>query len=80
VECSLEECIHRDPKGLYKRALAGEISGFTGLDDPYEEPLHPEVMVSTATETVEVCVEKILLGMDALVRRQRGCPQGVPMK
>ena len=60
VKCSLAECIRRDPKGLYKRALAGEIRSFTGLDDPYEEPIHPEVVVDTEVEGVEACVEEIV--------------------
>jgi len=60
VKCSLESCIKRDPKGLYKKALSGEISNFTGLQDPYEEPLSPDVMVNTDSETVEECVDKII--------------------
>ena len=43
VNTSIEECIKRDPKGLYKKAIAGEIKGFTGIDAPYEEPLSPEI-------------------------------------
>jgi len=60
VKCSLESCIKRDPKGLYKKALSGEISNFTGLQDPYEEPVSPDVMVNTDSETVEECVDKII--------------------
>ena len=60
VKCSLESCIKRNPKGLYKKALSGEISNFTGLQDPYEEPLSPDVMVNTDSETVEECVDKII--------------------
>jgi len=60
VKCSLESCIKRDPKGLYKKALSGEISNFTGLQDPYEEPLSPDVIVNTDSETVEECVDKII--------------------
>jgi bifunctional enzyme CysN/CysC len=45
VDTPLEECERRDPKGLYKRARAGEIAGFTGIDDPYEEPLTPELIL-----------------------------------
>ena len=48
----IEKLIERDPKGLYKKALAGEIKGFTGIDDPYEEPPKPEVVVNTAEESV----------------------------
>lgn len=60
VKASIEECIRRDPKGLYKRALAGEIKQFTGIDDPYEEPLNPEVMVDTEQETPQESAQKIL--------------------
>ncbi len=47
VKCSLEECIRRDPKGLYKRALKGEIQHFTGISDPYEPPENPDVVLDT---------------------------------
>lgn len=53
VKCSLEECIRRDPKGLYNRALAREIKNFTGIDDPYEEPENPEIIINTERNTVE---------------------------
>ena len=53
VECPMETLVERDPKGLYKKALAGEITGFTGVDDPYEAPELPEVTVHTGTETVD---------------------------
>ena len=51
VRCSLETCISRDPKGLYRRALAGEIPNMTGIGDPYEEPPNPEVVVDTEENT-----------------------------
>lgn len=60
AKCPLEALIARDVKGLYKKALAGEIKEFTGVSDPYEEPLHPEVVVETDRETVEESVNKIL--------------------
>ncbi len=60
VSCPLEVCIQRDPKGLYKKALDGEIQDLTGLQDPYEEPLSPEVTVSTSDSTVEACVNEIV--------------------
>jgi len=60
VKCSLEECIKRDVKGLYKKALAGEIKQFTGVSDPYEEPEHAEVVVNTALESKEESTKKIL--------------------
>jgi adenylylsulfate kinase len=49
VTAPLDVCERRDPKGLYKKARAGEIKGFTGIDDPYEEPLHPELVLDSAT-------------------------------
>ena len=60
VNCPLEECVKRDVKGLYKKAVAGEIHEFTGISDPYEEPLNPEVMVETAMEEPDESLEKIL--------------------
>ena len=66
VEVSLEEAIARDVKGLYKKALAGEIKGFTGVDDPYEPPVNPDVTVHTDRETPEESAVKIL---DVLERR-----------
>ncbi len=59
VKCSLETCIKRDPKGLYKRALAGEIKDMTGIQDPYEEPLNPEVVVDTERQSLEECVDTV---------------------
>jgi adenylylsulfate kinase len=56
----VEECERRDVKGLYQRARAGQIQGFTGVSDPYEEPLSPELLLDTETETVEQSVEKLI--------------------
>ncbi len=66
VRASLEVLIRRDVKGLYKKALAGEIPHFTGISDPYEPPLSAEVLVPTDTESVEQGVERIL---SALARK-----------
>ncbi|MBN2334585.1 adenylyl-sulfate kinase [Candidatus Bathyarchaeota archaeon] len=66
VRCSVEECAKRDVKGMYKKAFAGEITGFTGVDDPYEEPPSPEVVVDTERETVEESVRKVLEKMGSL--------------
>ncbi len=52
VKASLDECVRRDTKGLYRRALAGEIPQFTGVSDPYEEPLRPELVIDTEREVV----------------------------
>jgi adenylylsulfate kinase len=60
VKASLEECINRDVKGMYKKALAGEIKNFTGIDDPYEAPPNPEIIVDTDVESVDESVEKVL--------------------
>jgi adenylyl-sulfate kinase len=59
VECPVEVLAERDVKGLYKRALAGEIEQFTGISDPYEPPLQPEVVVRTAEETPEQSAGRI---------------------
>ena len=59
VDCSLEAAEERDPKGLYKKARAGEIKNFTGIDDPYEEPLNPELHLQTDQMTLEEEVNAI---------------------
>ena len=63
VATSLEECIERDTNGLYKKALAGEIKGFTGIDDPYEAPESAEIVVETEgktpVESAQVVIEKL---------------------
>lgn len=60
VKCPLETCIQRDVKGLYKKALAGEIKNYTGVSDPYEDPLNPEVIVETHQESVEESAARVL--------------------
>jgi adenylyl-sulfate kinase len=60
VNAPLPVCEQRDPKGLYRRAHAGELKGFTGIDDPYEPPLHPEVVCHTDRESVEESAQKVL--------------------
>jgi adenylyl-sulfate kinase len=72
VKCSIEELTRRDVKGLYAKALRGEIAGFTGITDPYEAPENPDVVVDSEEETVEVSVAKI---MDGLVARGYLSPQ-----
>jgi len=61
VDTSLEECERRDVKGLYKKARAGEIKNFTGIDSPYEKPLNPDIIIKTEFETEEEAVKKIML-------------------
>ena len=60
VNPALESLVKRDVKGLYKRALAGEIAHFTGVSDPYEAPTHPDVVIETDVEPVEASVERLL--------------------
>jgi adenylylsulfate kinase len=64
--CPLEVCIERDVKGLYKKALAGEITNYTGVSDPYEEPLNPEVVLETDKETVEESGGKVIRKIEEL--------------
>ena len=66
VQCPLEELIRRDAKGLYAKALRGEIPNFTGVSDPYEEPLNPEVLVQTHLETLEQSIAKVLTRLEEL--------------
>ena len=66
VEVPLEVAIARDTKGLYKKALAGELKGFTGIDDPYEPPIDPELVVHTDQETPEASAGRILAALREL--------------
>jgi len=60
VKASLDECVRRDTKGLYRRALAGEIPQFTGVSDPYEEPLRPELAIDTEREVVGESAARVI--------------------
>ncbi len=66
VTAPLEVCEGRDVKGLYAKARAGEIKGFTGIDDPYEEPVNPEIICYTERESVEESVKKVLIKLEQL--------------
>lgn len=66
VECPIEVLAERDVKGLYKRALAGEIGQFTGVSDPYEPPLAPEVTVNSSKETAQESVDRIWATLEHL--------------
>ena len=66
VQCSLDELVRRDVKGLYVKAIKGEIANFTGVSDPYEEPLNAEVVVNSERETEEESLGKVL---DKLVEK-----------
>lgn len=59
ISTPLSVCIKRDPKGLYKKALNNEISQFTGVSDPYEEPVNPDLIIDTSEESIEVSIEKL---------------------
>ena len=59
LDCSVDELRRRDPKGLYRRAAAGEIQQFTGVSDPYEAPLHPELRIDTSSVSVEAAVNAL---------------------
>ncbi|HEY6444236.1 MAG TPA: adenylyl-sulfate kinase [Candidatus Acidoferrales bacterium] len=75
VKASVQKCIERDVKGLYKKALAGEIKGFTGIDDPYEPPLLPELTIETDVETPKESLARIVSGLEEL-----GYIKSVPRK
>ncbi|GAH52050.1 unnamed protein product [marine sediment metagenome] len=63
VKCSLEVCEQRDPKGMYKKARAGEIKNFTGIDHPFEEPNTPDIIIETDKQTIEECKNTILISI-----------------
>ena len=71
VDTPLEDCIARDPKGLYKKALAGEIRNFTGVGSPYERPGDAELVIATRATTAEAAADTVL----ALLKG-RGCWRG----
>jgi len=60
VKCSIEECTKRDPKGLYKKARAGEITNMTGLSDPYEEPEHSDLIIEADKLGLQQCVDEMI--------------------
>jgi adenylylsulfate kinase len=60
LKCPVDTCIKRDPKGLYKRAIAGELDNFTGISQEYEEPIYPDIIVHTDTKSVEESIGQIL--------------------
>jgi adenylylsulfate kinase len=60
TKCSLETCMKRDPKGLYKNAREGKVTNFTGIQDPYEEPTEPEMILDTEANDAEECTSKLL--------------------
>ena len=65
IDTPLEVCESRDPKGLYKKARAGEIKGFIGIDDPYEAPQNPEVHIRTDTQSIEESAKQMIEALSA---------------
>jgi adenylylsulfate kinase len=65
VRCSLETCEDRDVKGMYKKARRGEISDFTGISSPYEEPEQADIIVDTDTHTIDQCVDHIIAKLES---------------
>ena len=61
INTPIEVCETRDPKGLYEKARRGEIDQFTGISDPYEIPLHPDLVIDTTTLSIKECIDKILV-------------------
>ena len=74
VDAPLELCERRDPKGLYKKARAGEIRGFTGIDDPYEAPENPELRLDSAAHAADVLADQVI----AYLRAARKLPPAAP--
>ncbi len=66
LKCPLEVCHQRDTKGLYRLADEGKLKGLTGVDDPYEEPEHPELVIETDSETIEESVARIFAKLEEL--------------
>jgi len=66
TKCALEVCIERDVKGMYKRAMRGEIKEFTGISDPYEEPVDPEILLETDKETLDESAAKVISRLEEL--------------
>jgi len=63
MDCPVEVLAERDVKGLYKKALAGEITGFTGVDDPYEAPENPDVRIDSSSDPIDASVERVIEGL-----------------
>jgi adenylylsulfate kinase len=80
AKCSLEECIKRDVKGMYKKAMKGEIKEFTGISDPYEEPKDAVVTLDTTDLTPEECVQTIVLHLEkeGYIGPSQARPPGTP--
>lgn len=75
AKCPVEVCMRRDPKGLFEKALAGEIENFTGISDPYEEPLNPEVVIETDSERPEESAAKVIAKLEELGYMSKVAPE-----
>src|SRR5438045_3011547 len=75
VKCPIDVCRQRDVKGLYKLVDAGKIKNFTGVDDPYEEPEHPEIVIETDKEGIEESVQRIFTRLEELGYLEAECMQ-----
>jgi bifunctional enzyme CysN/CysC len=80
VNAPLEVCEARDPKGLYRKARAGQLPAFTGIDDPYEPPFDPEVECRTDRETLEECIAKVLSAIDRALEKGSDAFSAKPAK
>jgi sulfate adenylyltransferase/3'-phosphoadenosine 5'-phosphosulfate synthase len=78
VRAPLDTLVERDTKGLYRKAISGEIANFTGVSDPYEEPLHPEVVCDTSVETLEQSVAKVIAALERIGHLDRHVSQRLP--
>jgi sulfate adenylyltransferase/3'-phosphoadenosine 5'-phosphosulfate synthase len=78
ARCPLDTLVERDVKGLYKKAIAGEIANFTGVSDPYEEPLHPEVDCDTSRETLQQSLSKVIDALERLGHLDRPVKERLP--
>src|SRR5436309_3642740 len=78
VRAPLETLVERDVKGLYRKAIAGEIANFTGVSDPYEEPLRPEVVCDTSTETVAESVAQVVATLERTGHLEREVAERLP--
>jgi adenylylsulfate kinase len=68
VSTPLEECIRRDVKGLYKKALNGEIKDFTGISSPYEAPKNPDLVIDTSSKSLENCLQEVITLVSARLK------------
>jgi adenylylsulfate kinase len=72
VSATLDTLVERDVKGLYRKAIAGELANFTGVSDPYEEPIDPELVIRTDNEDVQLSIERVLRLLDDFVAQRDG--------